>query len=115
MLRVRLRGRRARPSAIECVMVGVQEDREIVFIADAPDDGSDLSNADESQFAVGGSDQHRHPQSASGYRVNATTPSRSERPPTPRISFSICRGLGSRVLRAACLAELVGHPWIAQA
>jgi hypothetical protein len=35
-------------------MVSVQENREIVFVADALDDGSSLSNAYESPLALGG-------------------------------------------------------------
>jgi hypothetical protein len=34
-------------------MVGVPEDREFVFIADGPDDGSDLSNAISTGSPVG--------------------------------------------------------------
>jgi hypothetical protein len=41
-------------------VVGIQEDWKVVFIADAPDDRSDLSNAEESPLALGGSDQHRY-------------------------------------------------------
>src|SRR6516162_3700750 len=49
-------------------MVGIQEDWEIVFGADASDDGGNLSSADESPLPFGGSDQHRHSQSARGCR-----------------------------------------------
>ena len=49
-------------------MVAVQEDREIIFIADAFDDGSGLPSADKSPLSLRGSDEHRHSHTASGCR-----------------------------------------------
>src|SRR5262249_35756841 len=49
-------------------MVGIQKDREIVFIADTCNDGGDLTDADEGPLTLGSSDQSRHLKSASDCR-----------------------------------------------